>query len=198
MDVSHCELRTRHAMELRRLLNPAPPAVEKNTSDVQEGHGQDADACEENAAIPTQIVAEFESFLAKYTESRCSRIKPQEYWDDLLRACKTRPGEGETRPSVLPNKNYYLHLQHLNAVEVDGVEHLVNKDNGKPWIHEKQVLCKLWPMVQESFEFESFTRQEEHVKKVCARFDNVPQRVVVKLYKLARHYRQSHGPSPRE
>lgn len=184
-------------MEVQRLLNPVTAACEKDISDVQKTPGQDARMCEGSAAVPPRIVAEFDLFLKKYTKSRFSRIKSEEYWNDVLRACKTRPMPGYLRPSVLSNKNYYLRLQHLHAVEVDGVEHLVNIDSGKLWIHENQVLFMLWPMIQESFKFESASQQEQHVMNVCELFDNVSQRIVFKLYKLAKYYSKSPETTPK-
>ena len=185
-------------MDLQRLLNPVTPACEKHSINVQTAPGQDAGMCKGNAAIPPQIVAGFDLFLTKYTNSRFSRIKSEEYWNDVLRACKTRPMPGHLRPSVLSNKKYYIRLQRLHAVEVDGVEHLVNIDSGRLWIHKNQVLLMLWPMIQESFEFESVSQQEQHVKNACVRFDNVPQRIVFKLYKLAKHHSQLPTPTPRK
>ena len=49
--------------------------------------------------------------------------------------------------------------------------------------------------LQQLFEFTSFTQQKKHALKVCAHIDNVPQNVVLELYKIVKNYRRSHGPS---
>ena len=145
-----------------------------------------------NPTVPPQIEDEFRPVLARYMRLPFGRIKSQKCYEDLLKYCM-----GGTRPDRI-NHNYYRYLQILKAEESDGVNYLVNKKNGKLWIHENQVLLTLWVVVQESFKFTSWTKQKQHVLKACAYIDNVPQDIVFKLLKIVQNYHQSHAPRPHE
>jgi hypothetical protein len=149
----------------------------------------DAQVSTSGTAVPKQIVHAFEPILTKHMRMRCSRVKSEEYWNDIWKYCK-----GETRPEGL-NHNYYRYIKMLTAVEVDGVHYLINKKNNRLWIHENKVISTLWHLLEQAFKIDSWTQQRKHMLKACEYIDNVPQHVVLDLYEIVKNYRAANGPS---